>query len=42
MTSPSVDDVLAALPLTRIVHFTPASNLWGMFRDRMVRTAEDS
>lgn len=41
MTSPSVDDALAVLPFTRIVHFTPASNLWGMFRDRMVRTAED-
>ncbi|MCA2253869.1 DUF4433 domain-containing protein [Mycobacterium intracellulare] len=41
MTSPTVVEALASLPLTRIVHFTPASNLWGMFRDRMVRTADD-
>jgi hypothetical protein len=41
MTCPTVDEVLLSLPVTRIVHFTPASNLWGVFRDRMVRTAED-
>jgi hypothetical protein len=41
MTSPTVGEALASLPFTRIVHFTPASNLWGMFKDRMVRTAED-
>lgn len=41
MTSPSVAEALAFLPFTRIVHFTPASNLWGMFKDRMVRTAAD-
>jgi ssDNA thymidine ADP-ribosyltransferase, DarT len=41
VSAPSVADALAILPFTRLIHFTPASNLWGIFTDGMIRTAED-
>ncbi|WP_457135591.1 DarT ssDNA thymidine ADP-ribosyltransferase family protein [Mycobacteroides abscessus] len=35
--SADVMSVLAGLPVTRLIHFTPASNLFGIFSDQMVR-----
>ena len=37
----SVEEALKRVPVTRIVHLTPASNLWGIFTDDNIRTSED-
>ena len=37
----SVAEALERVRVTRIVHFTPAKNLWGIFTDEMIRTSED-